>query len=167
MYLQSQRLSIRDMQASDAEFMLALLNTKGFIQNIGDRQVRSIEQALDKIKTTYTLDYPTHGLFTVVEQTSNTPIGTVSYLKRSHLLYDDIGYAFLPEHQGKGYAFEATRCLLEHVIAQGVNTVLAVVNPDNLSSIKLLEKLNFKLIGQTTMEGDTKVVAKYQYSNKP
>ena len=64
MYLQSQRLSIRDMQASDAEFMLALLNTKGFIQNIGDRQVRSIEQALDKIKTCllYTSPSPRDGL---------------------------------------------------------------------------------------------------------
>jgi RimJ/RimL family protein N-acetyltransferase len=164
MLLKSERISVRDMQASDADFMLELLNSQGFINNVGDRQLRTTAQVIDKINTAYTTDYPNYGLYTVVDNQTNALIGTVSYLKREHLAHDDIGYAFLPQFFGKGYAFEATKLLLDYVISQGKTCVFAVVKPTNTPSIKLLEKLNFVYAGETLMPNETIPISKYQYT---
>jgi len=164
MLLKSERITVRDMQASDADFMLELLNSQGFIDNIGDRELRTAEQVLDKINSAYTIDYPSYGLYTVVDNQTNESLGTVSYLKREHLARDDIGYAFLPQFFGKGYAYEATKLVLDHKIEQGQKCILAVVNPTNLASIKLLEKLLFVCVGETLMQNETIPILKYQYT---
>lgn len=164
MLLIGQRISIRDMQESDADFMLELLNSQGFIDNIGDRQLRTKEQVLDKINTAYTIEYPDYGLYTVVDKQTNLPLGTVSYLKRDHLSHDDIGYAFLPQNFGKGFAYEATKLLLDYVISQGKTCVIAVVNPTNIASIKLLGKLGFVYAGETIMDGETTPISKYSFN---
>jgi RimJ/RimL family protein N-acetyltransferase len=163
MLLKSERITVRDMQKGDADFMLALLNSQGFIDNVGDRQLRTTAQVVDKINTAYTADYPNYGLYTVVDNKTNKRLGTVSYLKREHLVYDDIGYALLPQFFGKGYAYEATKLLLDYVISQGKTCVLAVVKPTNTPSINLLEKLNFVYLGETLMPNETIPISKYQY----
>ncbi|MDU0111951.1 GNAT family N-acetyltransferase [Psychrosphaera aquimarina] len=164
MLLLGERITVRDMQESDADFMLALLNSPGFIDNIGDRNIRTKQQVIDKIHQVYTLEYPVYGLFTVVNNQTNEPLGTVSYLKRDHLSHDDIGFAFLPQHFGQGYAFETSKLLLDHVINQGKTCVVAVVNPTNVASIKLLEKLGFIYAGKTTMPGETSLISKYSFN---
>ena len=163
MELNSERLTIRLLRSTDAAFIVELLNTEGFIQNIGDRQVRTLTQAEDKIANAYSAEYPSHGLFAVELKASGQVIGTVSYLKRDHLEYDDIGYAFLPEFWGKGYATEATKLMLDHKLALGIKQIWGVVNSDNKASIKLLERLGFHTTGMVLMEGEDEPILKMEF----
>ena len=163
MYLETSRLIVRELQNDDAQFIYELLNSEAFIKNIGDRGVHTLEQAQQKIESFYQGLYPDYGLFIVVDKTNTQAMGTVSYLKRDYLEFDDIGYAFLSEFWGKGYALEATQALLNHKLNSGVKQVLGIVDKDNPPSIRLLEKLNFKIEGELVIEGDTKPILKMAY----
>ncbi len=164
MKLVTDRLVVRELNEQDAEFVLALLNSKGFKENIGDRNVRTIAEAQDKINNFYTSEYPTYGLFAVTLADTDIPIGTVSYLKRDYLEHDDIGYAFLPEFWGAGYAFEATKAVMDYKLSKGIKDIWGVVNSDNKPSIKLLEKLGFQTTGMVVMEGEEEPILKMEYS---
>ena len=146
MRLDTHRLRIREMTAEDAPFMLALLNEPSFIRNIGDRGVRTEEHARAYIAAGPLASYARHGfgLCLVTLADAATPIGICGLLKRDALPDPDIGFAFLPPYWGQGYALEAASAVMAH--ARGplrMPRLLAIVNPDNAGSIKLLEKLGF------------------------
>jgi RimJ/RimL family protein N-acetyltransferase len=66
-------------------------------------------------------------------------------LKREVLDHVDIGYALLPRYWSKGYALEAVKRTIEYVKnSLGLDRLAAIVNEDNESSIRLLEKLGFR-----------------------
>lgn len=86
-----------------------------------------------------------HGLSAVLLKHTGVPIGMCGILKRPDLILPDIGYAFLPTHTGKGYAYEITKATLEHHYqTTKANSICAIVRPNNISSIKLLLKLGFE-----------------------
>ena len=146
MVLQTKRLRLRRLSVGDADFVLRLLNEPSFIQNIGDRGVRTIEDARGYILNGPVASYEKHGfgLWMVEAKQSGAPIGICGLLKREVLEDVDIGYALLPEFWSKGYALESATAVLSYAReALGLKRVLAVVNPDNLSSIRLLEKMGF------------------------
>jgi [ribosomal protein S5]-alanine N-acetyltransferase len=139
----TQRLRLTWLTQQDDEFVLALLNSKGWIEFIGDRKVHSKEDAVAyifKICNTPNLFY-----WVVRLKENNTPVGIISFLKRSYLDNFDIGFAFLPQFKGQGYAFEAATKVLSIVSKkQKYCPVLATTVPQNTSSIKLLTKLGLR-----------------------
>ena len=139
------RLHIQPTSKNDTSFILELVNTKGWLQFIGDRNVHSISEAntyIDTILTTENLFY-----WTVQTKETKTPIGIITFLKRSQLDHFDLGFAFLPEYGKKGYAYEASKAVLQFVRKQlEQQAVLAVTLPFNLSSIQLLKKLDFRFL---------------------
>ncbi len=145
--IESERLFLRPLTLEDGEFILQLLNTDGFIKYIGDRNVRTIEQAKDYLLNGPLKSYETNGFgLNLVElKTNQAPAGMCGLLKRDYLDHPDIGFAFLPEYTGKGYAYE----IVKEIIYYGLNVlkmekILAIVLPENSSSIKLLEKIGFR-----------------------
>lgn len=134
------RLGLQLLTLDDHDFVLTLLNTKGWIEFIGDRNVHTYEDALtyiNKIINTQNLFY-----WVVRIKDKNIPIGIISFLKRSYLENFDIGFAFLPEYNGNGYAYEAAKEILSMVsIIPEYSPVLATTVPQNVNSIKLLIKL--------------------------
>jgi ribosomal-protein-alanine N-acetyltransferase len=135
------RLSLTLVTANDHEFIFRLVNSKDWLAFIGDRNVSSPEQARLYIERILKMD----NFFYWVIRTCDTqiPIGIVSFLKRDYLPHFDIGFALLPEHYKKGYAFEATSAVLSEYSSQGHHHILATVQPDNKKSISLLGKLGF------------------------
>ena len=145
--IETSRLRLRELSLDDAEFILRLLNEPSFIQNIGDRGVRTLDDARTYIANGPIASYEKHGfgLLLVELKEKPMPIGICGLLKRDVLPEPDIGYALLPEFWSKGYAHESAAAVIEH--ARNVlrlNRILAVVNPDNASSIRLLEKMGFQ-----------------------
>lgn len=146
--LDTGRLHLREFTPEDAGFALRQLNEPSFIENIADRGVRDLEQA-----RTYLLNGPMaayaqngFGLWAVLEKQSGRIIGMCGLIKRPNLEHADLGYAFLPEYFGQGFAFEA--CTASMAAASrdfGLPQLLAIVNPDNMPSRRLLEKLGFRL----------------------
>jgi RimJ/RimL family protein N-acetyltransferase len=144
--LETDRLRLRRLSVDDAEFTLRLLNEPSFIQNIGDRGVRSIEDARAYILKGPVASYEKFGfgLWLIEEKGTGAPVGICGLLKRDVLEDVDIGYALLPEFWSRGYAFESASAVMSYARERlGSNRVLAVVNADNQSSIRLLEKMGF------------------------
>ena len=162
--LETERLSLREITTADAEFLLQLLNEPSFINNIGDRNVRTIADAERYALNGPIASYEQHGfgLYLVVLKETAEPIGICGLVKRETLPDADIGYAFLPAFWKKGYALEATAATKRHAFAVlGQKKLLAIVNPENASSIKVLEKIGLRFSHMVRMSQDAPEICLY------
>lgn len=141
--ISTSRLSLHLLTAEDYNFIISLVNSNGWIEFIGDRNIHSKEDALayiNKILNSQNLYY-----WVVSIKDENIPVGIISFMKRDYLENFDIGFAFLPEFHGYGYAYEAAREILSMVAAIKENhPILATTIPGNVNSIKLLTKLGMR-----------------------
>ena len=143
---ETERLRVRHLTVDDAAFILRLLNEPSFIRHIADKGVRTLDDARSYLRNGPLASVGKHGfgLNRVELKTSGEAIGMCGLIKRDAFDDVDIGYALLPAFCGQGYAAEATRAVLGSAVRNhGLQRVIAVVNPDNLDSIRLLEKLGF------------------------
>jgi RimJ/RimL family protein N-acetyltransferase len=142
--IETERLDLRRLSVDDAEFILELLNEPSFIRNIGDKGVRTISDARQYILNGPVASYERSGfgLYLVELKNSRVPIGICGLLKRDALPDVDIGFAFLPKFWLKGYAFESASAVRTYGInALGLRRIVAITNPDNDGSIRVLEKI--------------------------
>lgn len=156
----TERLELRplsDGDDGDVAFILRLLNEPSFLQYIGDRGVRTLDDARAYIRNGPMAMYARYGfgLLCVEMADTHTRVGICGLLKRDTLPDPDIGFAFLPEHWGKGYALEAAGAVMawgrrEH----GLTRILAINSPGNEASIRVLDKLGMALTGQILQGAD-------------
>jgi RimJ/RimL family protein N-acetyltransferase len=134
---------LRQFTSDDAPFILELVNEPSFIQNIGDRGVRSLADATKYIETGPIASYARNGfgLYLVALKESGESIGMCGLIKREALDDVDIGYAFLPKFWSKGYAVESALAVKEQAHALGLERLVAIVDPANAGSIRVLEKI--------------------------
>jgi RimJ/RimL family protein N-acetyltransferase len=154
---QTPRLLINHFTVADAPFVLEILNTQGWLQFIGERNVKTLEAAEQYIKEKFMGSYQKSGfgMYAVRLKETNETIGMCGLVKRDHLEHADIGYAFLPQYAGKGYALEAATAVLDYANnTLKLHPILAIVTPTNTGSIKLLEKLQFILQGTLPDNGE-------------
>ena len=145
--LETERLILRQLSADDAPFILELLNEPSFIQYIGDKNVRTLEDAGQYIQNGPVRSYEENGfgLNKVELKSTGAPIGISGLVKRDTLPDVDIGFAFLPEYWNQGYALESARAVMEHAQnALGIDRVVAITSQDNDASAKLLEKIGLR-----------------------
>ena len=151
------RLLLNKLTADHSAFIYELVNTEGWIKFIGDRNVTDHESAKAYIQKI--LDNSNVTYWVVCTKEAQTPTGIITFIKRDYLTYPDIGFAFLPVHSGKGYAYEAAKTVLSDALANNGNTrVLATTVPGNTQSIRLLEKLGFELEEEIEQEGEMLLV---------
>ena len=158
--LETDRLRLRHFLLDDADFILALLNQPSFIHFIGDKGVKTADDAKDYIATGPINSYQQHGfgLYLVEAIDNKTAIGMCGLLKRESLMHPDLGFAFLPDYWGKGYAFEAATAVLAYARDDlRLPHVLAITRPDNEASIKLLERLGFHFEEMIELPDDVKL----------
>lgn len=155
--IETNRLCLREFNVNDFAFVLQLLNTKGWIDFIGDRGVHTEVDAKEYITNRLIEGYKVSGFgFYLVElKESKTPIGMCGLVKRSGLNDVDLGFAFLPEHHGFGFAKEASESVI--VFAKDkikLNQLAAITVPNNIKSIQLLKKLNFEFEDTIQMDNE-------------
>ncbi len=156
--LETERLILRRLAPADAPFIVELLNDPGWLRYIGDRGVRTLEQAADYIESGPASMYARYGfgLYLTELKHSGEPIGTCGLLKRDFLEHVDIGFAFLPRYRGEGYAFEAASGVLRYAAAAlGLRRVVAIATQDNARSASLLEKLGFRFERMVAYPGES------------
>ena len=151
---ETDRLILKPTSEGDAEFILELLNTPKWLKYIGDRNVKSIDDAKGYIKTKMLpqLERLGYSSYTLIRKSDNNKIGGCGLYDREGLDGIDIGFAFLPEFEKKGYAFESAKKLINIAFNEfGISEVNAITTEDNISSQNLLEKLGLKLHGKTKL----------------
>jgi RimJ/RimL family protein N-acetyltransferase len=156
--VETERLSLREVVAEDAEFVLDLLNQPSFKKFIGDRGVRTLEQAQEYISTRFTESYRTNGfgLYLMELSDSAQPIGICGFVRREALPHPDIGFALLPRYEKQGYAYEASAAIMQYGREKlGLGRVLAITTVDNFSSGRLLEKIGLRFEREVEMNGET------------
>ena len=155
--LETERLIIRHLTTDDTAFILELLNEPSFIQNIGDRNVRTEEDARRYLLNGPIESYDKNGfgLFMVELKDTFVSIGMCGLIKRDNLPDADVGFAFLPKYWMKGYALESAFAVLKFAKENcGLKRILGIVNPDNSASIRVLEKLGLKFERMVKMPQD-------------
>lgn len=158
------RLVLRELTVEDAAFIADLLNQPSFLRFIGDRQVRSDDDAAAFIEGRYRQSYRDHGfgLYVVADRATAIPMGICGFVRRDTLPSPDIGFAFLPQFEGAGFAREAAQAVLQHGRdVLGLTRVLAIATRDNHRSHRLLTRLGFQRDGEVTMPGETVPVAMF------
>ena len=145
--LTTQRLNLRRMTVEDSEFILELLNDPAFVQFVGDKGVRSADDARQYIVTGPMASYEQHdfGLWVVEPKGTNTAAGICGLLKREALTDVDIGFAFLPRFRSMGYAFEAAEAVLDYGrTTLGLERIVAITDEANAGSLRVLEKIGMR-----------------------
>ena len=152
------RLRLRPVNVDDSGFFLELLNDEAFIRYIGDRNVRTNEQAVEYLRNAVekTSRNGEH-ILVVTLAADGASVGVCTLLKRESLPAPDIGFAFLPRYRGNGYGYEAALATLEYAqTSLGMKKIVAVTDPENHNSIALLGKLGLKLDSRIHFEGSPK-----------
>ena len=145
--LETKRLILQQVSTDDAEFILALLNEPSFIRNIGDRGVRTLDEAREYIINRLVASYENFGfgMYLVVLKETNTPAGLCGLVQRDGLDDVDIGFAFLPQHWSKGYAIETALAVKEYAKNTiGLERLVGITDPNNQGSIQVLEKIGLE-----------------------
>jgi len=145
---ESERLLIRELTTADSDFIFKLMNSEGWIEFIGDRGINTVVDATTYITEKFIPSYQEHkyGFWAVIEKSSQQAIGICGFVKRAELEHVDIGFGFLKEFMGKGYAYEASITTLGYgKTVLGLDPIIAITSAENLRSQKLLEKLGMRL----------------------
>ncbi len=145
--LNTQRLTLRPFELTDAPFILELVNSPKWIEFIGDRDIKTNEAAIEYLRNGPIKSYKEHGfgLWLVALQDAGQPIGMCGLLQRDYLQHPDIGFAILPDYLGKGYGSEIARETLVYArVKLGIECIMAITDRNNVVSIKLLNKLGMQ-----------------------
>ena len=156
--LETNRLVLRWLAVEDAEFILDLLNQPSFLQFIGDKGVRTIDDARNYILTGPIASNERFGfgLYLTELKSTRAPIGICGLLKRETLDDVDVGFAFLPQYWRQGYAFESASAVIAYgKETLGLDRIVAITSPDNEASIRVLNKLGLKFDRMIRLSEDT------------
>ncbi|MBK5488734.1 GNAT family N-acetyltransferase [Bacillus sp. TH17] len=145
--LETERLTLRWLDVKDAPFILELVNDPAWIQFIGDKGIKNLEDAKK-----YILNGPVDmynkmgfGLYLVERKEDFTPLGMCGLIKRDSLEDVDIGFAFLEKFRSKGYGYESAAAVIEYGVQKlGLKRIVAITSIDNVASGTLLEKVGLR-----------------------
>jgi RimJ/RimL family protein N-acetyltransferase/protein tyrosine phosphatase (PTP) superfamily phosphohydrolase (DUF442 family) len=154
---ETDRLRLRRLEVADAPFILQLVNEPSWLRFIGDRGVHNLADAEHYIVGGPQRLYATYGfgLFMVEKREDGTSLGLCGLIKRDTLPDVDIGFAFLPEHWGQGYAREAAAATLRYARdTHKLPRVVAITSLDNVASGRVLETIGMRFEGNLRLEAD-------------
>ena len=162
---ETERLIIKPTTEIDSSFIYELLNTPKWIKNIGDRNVNSIEDAANYIKNKVTPQLEKLGFanYTVIRKSDGIKLGTCGLYDRDGLNGIDIGFAFLPQFEKKGYAFESASKLIEVAISDfKITEISGITTKENIESQKLLNKIGLKFEKMIIIPNDIEELLLYK-----
>ena len=155
--LETERLILREQTEDDAAFIFELLNSPAWLKYIGDRKVRSVEDARNYILNGAIKSYKNNGFgfYLVKLKEGDISIGICGLVKRDGLEHIDIGFAFLPDYEGRGYGFESASAVMRYARNDlRLGTIVAITTKENVPSINLLKKIGLVFEEFVRLPGD-------------
>lgn len=156
--VETERLTLRRLEIGDAEFIIGLLNDPSFLRFIGDKGVRTLDDAREYISNGPIASYERFGfgMYLTERKDDAVPIGICGLLKREALKDVDVGFAFLPQFWSKGYAFESASAVMAYGRnVLGLTRIVAITSSDNEASIRLLSKLGMKFESMVRLSAES------------
>ncbi len=163
--LETERLLICKADKGDADFFFELLNSPNWVQFIGDRGIKSKKDAIIYIEKSLIYSYKTngYGLYKMISKMENKPIGICGFIKRDYLEHVDIGFAILPEYEGKGFTYEAAKKTIEYGTSTlKLHPILGITTAKNTKSRNLLQKIGLVQVDTIVHDDDELLL----YSNE-
>ena len=164
-HFETERLILKPTASADAEFIFELVNTPKWLANIGDRNVKSAEDAKAYIEQRMTtqLEKLGFGNYTLIRKADNLKIGTCGLYDREGLEGIDIGFALLPAYENMGYGYESAAKLLEVAVKDfSIKLISAITTKENIASQKLIEKLGLKYVNTINIPNDEEELLLYR-----
>lgn len=161
---ETDRLIIRELATSDADFIVELVNDPLFMTNIADKQIHSRADAERFIREGPWTNQskPGYGQFAVVLKGTAEPVGICGLLFRETLSLTDIGFAMLPRYRGRGIAFEAADAVLQYGKSTlSIDRIVGLTSEDNVASIRVLQKLGMRFESRASISDDGSAVLVY------
>ncbi len=163
--LKTERLIFKKATEDDAAFYLELLNEPGYLANIGDRGVRTLDDAREYIRTRHTYEDGDYGFFVLRLREGGEKVGIAGILNRDFLEEADLGYGLLSRFEGKGYATEAGVAVRDYAKdILGLAKIGAIVAPHNHASIRIIEKLGLSYQKEVIYPGEEEPIQYYEVS---
>lgn len=141
---ETERLILKPTDLEDVDLIFELMNSPKWLEYIGDRNIKTKEDARQYILDKHLPNFENNGYgsYTVILKENGNKVGSSGLFQRDVLEVVDIGFAFLPEYEKKGYGYESSNKILEVAKTEfGLNKVSAITLPNNIASQKLIEKL--------------------------
>jgi RimJ/RimL family protein N-acetyltransferase len=164
--LETPRVILRRFTLDDAPFVHALVNDPAWIEHIGDRGVRTVEDARAYIRDRTLAQYDRlgFGMYVVTLRGTGEAIGSCGLIRRDSLDDVDIGFAFLPQYRGQGYATEAAAAVLEYGVETfGLKRIVAIVSAANHRSIRILERIGLRFERMLKLPDEAEAIPLYAY----
>ena len=164
--LETPRLALRRFTLEDAPFVFEMVNDPDWLRHIGDRGVRTLDDARAYIRdrTLAQYDRVGFGMYVVTLRHGGEVVGSCGLIRRDSLADVDIGFAFLARHRGRGYATEAAAAVLDYgVRSQGLTRIVAIVSPENHRSIRILERIGMRFERMIRLPGEPEEIPLYAY----
>lgn len=161
---ETERLLLRPTTTDDANFLIELMNSPQWLKFIGDRNVRTIPDAILYVQERMTPQLKQLGYsnYTVIRKEDGAKLGSCGLYNRKGLEGIDIGFAFLPQYHGKGYGLEAASKIKEAAIHTfGITKIKAITLEENTASRKLLEKIGLHFDSYIKLPGDDEELMLY------
>ena len=155
--LETPRLVLRELTLDDAGFFLRLVNEPSWLRFIGDRRVRDLAGSRRYLADGPLASYVRNGfgLWVVHPRRRSEPVGLCGLIRRDSLPDPDVGFAFFPSAWGRGWAAESAGAVLDHARdALGMRRVLAITDPENAASIRVLRRIGMRAAGTHRLPGE-------------
>ena len=168
--LETNRLKLSQLSYADCAFVIELLNEPSFLEYIGDRGVRNVGDARKYLKKGAIDSYARHGfgLFLVTHKVTGASLGICGLVVRDEFDHPDLGFAFLQRHWSNGYAYESSMAILQDAKDRlGLQTIIAMADNDNASSVSLLDKLGFTFHEMVIMPGESVEICQFRLEFNP
>ena len=163
----TKNLKLRPFSVDDAAFIVELLNSPGWMKFIGDRGVKTLEDARNYLVNGPIKSYSVnHFGLSMVELHNGIAIGMCGLIKRDGLSDIDLGFAMLPAYTGNGYTTEIAKATIDYAFSQlKLRRLVAITDPANTASIRVLEKSGMTVRDRVVLPGDTKELLLFGVDN--
>ena len=162
--IETERLSLSHLTLDDCDFIIELLNEPSFSRYIGDKGVRTVDDARQYLEEGPICQYREfgYGLYRVVEKGTGRSVGICGLVNREAFDTPDLGFAFLKAYWSQGYATESSAAVMRHARDElGMDRVIAMADGENQRSTRVLDKLGFTFETMVTMPDETEEVRQY------
>lgn len=159
--LETERLILRELNTSDAENFYKLNSNPNVIKYTGDSAFKNVSEAKKFLENYQNYKLNGYGRWSVVNKKTNSFIGWCG-LKFGEIEKEtDIGFRFFQKEWNKGYATESAKACLKYGFEKlNLKRIVGRAMKENISSIKVLEKIGLEYDSDTNFDGKEAVIYK-------